>query len=275
MAATGWTMPTAPQTPEWLPVLDIPEPARQRRLTVLLRWLLLLPQFIVLAVFSFVATLTVIVGWFAALVLGRLPDPIARLLTGYVGYHARVTSSAMLLVDRYPPFALRAPADYPVQIELRPGRLNRLAVFFRLILAIPASIIESLATTGWFAVSFIIWLVVLIAGRMPRPLFEASAATMRYAMRLNAYIFLLTPAYPKRLFGDGPPDPAAETFSATRPLRMSGLGTALLVVFLLVGLASHLASSFANTDSTSDNPATNTGHSVQAPARTTGLPSGR
>ncbi|WP_051965809.1 DUF4389 domain-containing protein [Kitasatospora mediocidica] len=242
----GWSVPTEPGPVEWLPALDIPEPAGQRRLTVLLRLLLLLPHFVILVVLSFVATLVVIVGWFAALATGRLPEPIARFLAGYVGYYTRVGASATLLVDAYPPFSLDPPADYPVRIELRPGRLNRLAVLFRLILMIPAVIIQSLASSGWFAVSVLIWLWVLIAGRMPRPLFEATAAITRFAMRVHAYGLMLTSAYPKGLFGDGPPDPRVETHSATRPLRISGAGTALLVLFLVLGLASNVVESVTN-----------------------------
>ncbi len=186
---------------------------------------------------------------------------MARFLVQYVGYHARVTASAMLLVDRYPPFALEPPPDYPLRIELRPGRLNRLAVLFRIFLMIPAAIIESLVTTGWYALSFFSWLVVLIAGRMPRPLFEATAAILRYSMRLNAYGFMLTSAYPKRLFGDMAQYPPGETYSATRPLRLSGWGTALLVIFLVAGVGGNIASSFTNTSTTDDsNPAVQTSH---------------
>ena len=242
---------------EWLPALDIPEPAPQRRLTVLLRLLMLLPHFVVLFVLSFVATLAAIVGWFAALVTARLPEPIARFLAGYVGYYLRVGASAALLVDSYPPFSLTAPAGYPVQIELRPGRLNRLAVLFRIILMIPAAIIESLATSGWAAVSVLIWLWVLITGRMPRPLFEATAAIARYAFRLHAYGLMLTSAYPKKLFGDGPPDSRVEARSATSPLRVSSAGAALLVLFLALGVASNIVESTTNNgdnDSSSSAP---------------------
>ncbi|WP_441247914.1 DUF4389 domain-containing protein [Kitasatospora sp. McL0602] len=248
-AAGGWHVPEAAgKSAEWLPTLDIPEPTPQRRLTVLLRWLLLLPHFLVLLVLSVVATVTVVLGWFAALVLGRLPDPFARLLTGYVGYVTRLGASAMLLVDTYPPFALHAPG-YPVQIELRPGPLNRLAVFFRIILIFPAAVIQSLATTGWGVLAVLSWLVVLITGRAPRPLFEATAATLRYSMRYNAYGLLLTPAYPKRLFGDTEPYAPEEIRSATRPLRMSTWGTALLVVYLVAGVMGNISYSFTTDES--------------------------
>lgn len=226
-----------PGQSEWLPALDIPGPGRQRRLTVLVRLLLLVPQGIALWLLSIAAVVLTVIGWFAALVTARLPLFVARFLGAYLAYDTRVYAYAMLLVDRYPPFALHAPR-YPVRIELRPGHLNRLAVFFRLILVIPALIIQSVATAGWWTAGFFCWLVVLIAGRTPRSLFESTSAIVRYRMRFQAYLMMLTSAYPKRLFGDQ--DEAGDAVSATRPLLLSGTGRLLLVVFLLVGALCHI-----------------------------------
>ncbi|MGW8884471.1 DUF4389 domain-containing protein [Streptomyces sp. NPDC055749] len=229
---------------EFLPVLDIIEPTRQRRLTVLLRLLLLIPHFLVLIVLYIAAVFTVMFGWFAALVLGRLPGPVFGYLQGYLGYHTRVTASEMLLIDRYPPFALTPPPDYPAQIEVRPTDLNRLAVFFRLFLMIPAAIVQGLVMSGWFALSFVWWLITLILGRMPQPLFEATAATLRYQMRFSAYALMLTPAYPRGLFGDDDLSVTGQQKrSATRPLIMSGAAKALVVVFLVCGLLGGLGRS--------------------------------
>lgn len=235
---------------EFLPVLDIVEPLRQRRLTVLLRLLLLIPHFVVLFLLEIAAFFTTVFGWFAALVLGRLPEPVFRFLAGVLGYRTRVGASGMLLIDRYPPFALNPPPDYPVQIDVRPTRLNRLAVFFRLILVIPAAIVQSLATSGWYVLAIVWWLITLILGRMPRPLFEATAATLRYEMRVSAYLSMLSPAYPKGFFGeDALSVPERQGRSATRPLVMSSAGKALLVLFLVLGLVSALTTSVTRSSS--------------------------
>ncbi|MFC9246281.1 DUF4389 domain-containing protein [Streptomyces sp. NPDC057136] len=248
MADGQWSPGRVAEDPnEFLPVLDVIEPTRQRRLTVLVRLLLLIPHFLVLFVLYVAAVFTVIFGWFAALVLGRLPGPVFAYLEKYLGYHMRVTASEMLLIDRYPPFALTPPPDYPVQIEVRPTDLNRLAVFFRIFLMIPAAIVQGLATGGWFALSFLWWVITLILGRMPRPLFEATAATLRYQMRFSAYALMLTPAYPRGLFGDDDLSVTRQqTRSATRPLIMSGAAKALVVLFLVCGLLSSLGSSTFN-----------------------------
>ncbi|MCX3060772.1 DUF4389 domain-containing protein [Streptomyces beihaiensis] len=229
---------------EWLPVLDVPAAGRQRRWTILLRWLLLVPQFVVVVLLSIAAFLVTVAGWFAALVLGRLPDGIFSFLGSVLAYETRVNASAALLVDRYPPFSFYAP-DHPVRIELRATPLNRLAVLFRLILMIPAAVVNSLLQSGWFAVSWVFWLIGIVLGRLPDPVFAATAAVVRYEMRFNAYVSMLTPAYPKRLFGDEPAPPGAAR-SGTHPLRLSTGATVLVILFLLLGLAGHVVNGTEN-----------------------------
>ncbi|MFE9423932.1 DUF4389 domain-containing protein [Kitasatospora sp. NPDC006697] len=255
----GWTMPAAAAAgpPEFLPVLDLPEPGRQRRLTVAFRWLILIPHYIVLWVLSIAAFFAVVLGWFAALFTARLPGPVAGYLAGYLGYDTRLIASQTLLVDQYPPFALRLSQPYPVGVEVRPGRLNRAAVFFRLVLMIPAAVINGLLGAGWLVLAFFLWLITLVAGRQPRPVFEATAALARYRMRFIAYSLMLSSAYPKGLFGDQPG--SEPPVSATRPLLMSKLGTALLIAYLVLGLAADVSSSaWRDTSTPTDSTTVNT-----------------
>jgi Domain of unknown function (DUF4389) len=233
---------------EFLPVLDVFPPERERRWTVLLRLLLIIPQGIVVAVLGIVAAIVVFIGWFGALILGRLPEFAADYLAKYVAYETRVEGYGMLLVDRYPPFSFDAP-DYPVRIEVRPGELSRLAVFFRLLLVIPAAIVQAFIYSGWTACCFFIWVVVLVLGRMPRPAFQAVASVLRYKVRIEAYMYLLTPAYPKRLLGDQPGrdyDPAWGMASATRPLVLTSGGQGLLVLFIVLGVIAQIADGFGD-----------------------------
>lgn len=217
---------------EWQPELNIDPPAQQRRLTVAFRLLLAIPHLIILFLLGVVAFFVAIAAWFAALVLGKLPWWAIAYLGGYLGYWTRVWSWLSFLVDIYPPFGFDAPG-YPVQIELRPGELNRLAVLFRIFLVIPAAIVTAVTTAGWRGLAFFCWLTVLILGRNPEPLFESTAAIMRYAMRSQAYLLMLTSAYPKRLFGEE--RAVGEHVSRTHPLRLDTPAKALLVLFIVAG----------------------------------------
>ena len=176
-------------------------PARQRRVTVLFRLLLAIPHFIVLYVLTFAAELVAVIGWFAALFTGRLPAGLADFLTGWLRWSTRVYAYAGLLTDEYPPFAL-ADEGYPVRVSAAPGRLNRLAVLFRFILAIPASLLLGLLFYGIGISSLVIWLIVLITGTMPGSLYQAMAAVIRFGTRFYGYFFLMSGTYPGGLFGD-------------------------------------------------------------------------
>jgi hypothetical protein len=203
--------PPVPRTGDEI-LMAFAGPAPQRRVTVLFRLLLAIPQLIVLYVLSIVAELVAVVGWFAALFTGRLPAGLAGFLAGWLRWSARVGSYLALLTDRYPPFEM-GDADYPVQVSAAPGRLNRLAVLFRIILAIPVWLLSGLLAFGGIVIGFVAWLIVLITGTMPVPLYQAIAAITRYGIRYYGYFFLLSGTYPGGLFGD-PADTDAAVVTA-------------------------------------------------------------
>ena len=158
-------------------------PAPQSRLTVLIRLLMVIPQFVVLWALTIAAEVVVIIGWFGALFTGRLPNFAADFLAGFVRWQTRVFGYTILLTDVYPPFTLE-DADYPIRVAVRPGRLNRLAVLFRFILLIPAWIVAAVVGYGALTLfQFVSWLIVLISGRMPDSLYQALAAVLRSRLR--------------------------------------------------------------------------------------------
>ena len=189
----------------------------QNRWSVAFRWILVIPHQIVLAALGIAAEIVVFLGWFAALVTGRFPAPFASFVSDYIQYQARVTAYAWLMHDLYPPFSLSGPD--PVHVVIPLSRVRRLAVLFRLILLFPVSVVVSVVGAGMSVAAFVIWLVVLLNGRMPASLFDALAAVVRYQARVYAYASMLTGKYPGELFGDqpqGPPPPAGPTGPAVQ-----------------------------------------------------------
>lgn len=91
--------------------LDIDYPHVERDLNrwlPLVKWLLAIPHYIVLAVLGLIAALLTIVAWFAILVTGRYPRPLFDFVVGVGRWVTRVWAYAFLLVtDAYPPFTLR------------------------------------------------------------------------------------------------------------------------------------------------------------------------
>ena len=74
----------------------------------LVKWLLAIPHYIVLA-FLFIGAIGVVIfSWFAILFTGRFPRGAFDYLEGVGRWSVRVTAYAFLLVtDRYPPFSMR------------------------------------------------------------------------------------------------------------------------------------------------------------------------
>ena len=176
-------------------------PGRQRRVTVLFRLLLVIPHYIVLYALGIAVGIVAVICWFAALFTGRLPDGLADFLVGWLRWSTRVFAYVGLLTDQYPPFTL-ADADYPVRVSAAPGRLNRLAVLFRIILALPVAILVGILWSGVLLAGLVIWLIVLITGTMPGPAYQAVAAVVRFGARFYGYFYLMSGTYPGGLFGD-------------------------------------------------------------------------
>lgn len=202
-ATSGGVSPAAADEQELAPVLvTFAAPSLQSRLTVLVRIILVIPHLIVLAVLGIAAYLVAIAGWFGALFTGRLPGFAADFLAGYLRWQTRVSAYAFLLTGDYPPFSL-ADADYPARVAVQPGRLNRLAVLFRIFLLIPCGIVQAILSYGALTIfQLVSWVSTLITGRLPDPVYQAMAAVLRYQARTLGFAWMLTSAYPAALFGD-------------------------------------------------------------------------
>jgi hypothetical protein len=187
-------------------LVAVADPVPQPRFGVAFRLLLVIPQTIAVGVLCIVAAVFAFVGWWAALFTGQLPEFAVTFLSGFLRWAARVRGYTLMLTDAYPPFTLDDDPGYPVRITIPDAQpLNRAAVFFRYFIAIPASILLFIVTMGACTLmAFIAWLVTLLMGRMPASLHLAYVAVLRFEIRYTGYYYMLTPAYPGGLHGDGP-----------------------------------------------------------------------
>jgi hypothetical protein len=89
--------------------IDYPDVERDlNRWLPLVKWLLAIPHYIVLAFLAIGAIVVWVIAWFAILFTGRYPRPLFDYMVGVSRWGLRVQAYAFLLVtDRYPPFRLR------------------------------------------------------------------------------------------------------------------------------------------------------------------------
>jgi hypothetical protein len=74
----------------------------------IVKWLLAIPHYVVLAFLYLGVLVVVIAAWFAIVLTGRYPHGIFDYVEGVIRWHNRVVGYAFILVtDQYPPFRLR------------------------------------------------------------------------------------------------------------------------------------------------------------------------
>jgi Domain of unknown function (DUF4389) len=169
----------------------------------LVQWLLAIPHFAILYGLQLVARAAAIISWFAILFTGKLPEGLANMVGLYIRYNNRASAYAGFLREEYPPFVFDPvapdPGMYPpVRTGFAPEleNRNRVTVGFRLILAIPQLIVVAVLGIAALLVWLISFFAVLFTGRWPEGLRTFVVGYMRWVTRVEAYIGLLTDAYP-------------------------------------------------------------------------------
>ncbi len=232
----------------------------------LVKWVLLVPHYLVLVALWIAFVALTLVGYVAVLINGRLPRSIFNFnvgvmrwswRVGYYGYQALGT-------DRYPPFTLAEVPDYPAGLQIDyPEQLPRWRVFSWLLAVPHLLILAGLTGTTWQLASegstglalpagvlgagiLVVGCGLLFGGRHPGGLYDLLIGVNRWSMRVLAYVGLLSGGYPPFRLDqgdaepvDGPlgppptPDPtgtvATSTAAPTAPTPRSPEGTTVQV----------------------------------------------
>ena len=202
------------------------------RWTWLVKWLLVLPHYFVLAFLWLAFIVLSVVAFFSILFTGNYPKSIFEFNVGVLRWSWRVAYYAYgaLGTDKYPPFSLEDRPEYPAHLDVDyPEHLSRGLVLVKWwLLAIPQYLIVGLFLGGGgFLVSSaasdldmrvfsggLIGLLVLVAavillftGRYPQPLYNLVLGLNRWVLRVAGYVSLMTDQYPPFRLDQGGEDP--------------------------------------------------------------------
>jgi Domain of unknown function (DUF4389) len=184
------------QLPEHPVRVVVTDDLERPRLTVLFRLFLAIPHIVWILLWSIAVFFVAIVVWFAALITGRVPEPLHRFLAAYVRYATHLGAFLYLVGRRFPGFTGRA-GSYGIDLETPPAELqSRWKTLFRFFLAIPAFIVGSALGGVVLVVAFLGWWYALFKARMPEGLRNLGVACLRYSAQTTGYMLLVTERYP-------------------------------------------------------------------------------
>ena len=212
---------------------------RPSRWLWLLKWLLLIPHLVLLALLWTAFGVLTIVAFVAILVTGRYPRAIFGFNVGVLRWSWRVSyyGYGALGTDAYPPFTLADVPAYPARLEIDyPEHLSRGLVLVKWwLLALPHYVVVAVFAGGWFRPGsddrVLSWLsggliailvlvaavVLLVTGRYPRPVFDFVLGMQRWVLRVMAYAGLMTDAYPPFRMDLGGHDPGGPVAAESEP----------------------------------------------------------
>ncbi|MGB6872926.1 MAG: DUF4389 domain-containing protein [Dehalococcoidia bacterium] len=174
----------------------------------IVKWLLGIPHFIVLAALWVAAIVVTVIAFFAIVFTGKYPKGLFNFVVGVMRWTWRVGfwSYEVLGTDKYPPFTLEPVADYPADLNVEyPAKLSQGLVWIKWwLLAIPHYIIVAFFQGGghqWrfglvHVISIFAGVGVLFTGRYQPDFFKFAMGMNRWSYRVLAYALLMTDKYP-------------------------------------------------------------------------------
>lgn len=176
--------------------LVVNDDLQRNRLTTFFRLILAIPLLLWAILWGVIATLAWIVNWFATLIMGHSPEGLHNFLAAYLRFSTHARSYVLLVADPYPGFTGKA-GSYPIDLEIDPPEpQNRLTVFFRVILAIPALFLANIMSHLNELLAIFSWFIALVLGRVPEGIRNFAALAIRIEQQTYGYVMLLTGRYP-------------------------------------------------------------------------------
>jgi hypothetical protein len=168
----------------------------------LVQWVLAIPQLVVASALRTVRQVLILISLFTVLFTKRIPRSLFDMITMSYRYEWRAVSYALFMHEDYPPFDFQpASDDDGVEPHTRltieyPEELDRWKPLYKWFLAIPHYVVLALLAIGAVLATVAGLAAVVVTGAYPQGIRDFLVGVYRWALRVEAYVGLLTDTYP-------------------------------------------------------------------------------
>ena len=159
------------------------------------------PHIFVMVFVSIWANIVNFIAWWAILFTAKYPKGFFEFMAKFYNWNVRLNASLMNLTDGYPAIGVGGTSDKANLTIAYPERLSRgtlllKTIFGAIYVVIPHQFCLIFREIASNFLSFIAWWVVLFTGKYPADWHAFNVGTLRWYMRVNLYLRLMTDDYP-------------------------------------------------------------------------------
>jgi hypothetical protein len=168
----------------------------------LVRLVLLIPHLLWLMLIAVMGLVwMVLLGWIPILLTRRVPGFQAEITEELVHRGSRM-AAYLFGLPCYPPFPIGEPGPVDVRFDLEGETIDRwwgipvLGLVGRQLVVLPHVIVLAFLGILLAIVWLLLWIPILLLGRIPSPAARACGGYLRYWARVTSYAFMLPIPYP-------------------------------------------------------------------------------
>ena len=177
--------------------LEFEYPTQPSKLTFV-KWILAIPQVIVLGLVGIGAFFMFLYAWLSVLITERYPRNAYDFLVGTGRWATRLNAYILFMADEYPPFSMDEIPSYPARFEPPPFPSEEMprAAALQPIKAIPAWIFAAIVVYAAGFVAFVAGFAIIFNGEYPRGMYDFVVKALRTQARAIVYGGMMTTIYP-------------------------------------------------------------------------------
>ena len=168
----------------------------------LVQWLLAVPHLTIASALGTFRKVLTLISFFTVLFTRQIPRPLFDAIAMTYRYEWRATSYALFLHEDYPPFDFEMSSEddglesHSVLSLTYPEQLEQWKPLYKWFVAIPHYLVIAGLFIGAVLAVIAGFFAVLFTGEYPRGIRDFLVNVYRYALRVEAYVGLLTDRYP-------------------------------------------------------------------------------